>query len=84
MIPSAKTATCSSAPPENRLRKLRIPPEEPAWLDRLLAALELTPGTVMWAPRRYSPSISAVKPIFLRISGTESELRIVLIIQRSV
>ena len=43
MIPSAKIASWLSAPPENRLRKPKMP--EPLSVGLLLIAAALTPGT---------------------------------------
>jgi hypothetical protein len=48
MIPSAKIASCDSAPPENRFRKLKMP--EPLRDGLFLIAETSTPGTYRCAP----------------------------------
>ena len=50
-MPSAKIAIRPSPPPENRLRKLRMP-FPPKLLEICLTALALIPGAGMYAPRR--------------------------------
>ena len=50
MMLSAKMEACSSAPPENRLKRLRKPPDWPATYFRMAA--RSTPGVVTKMPMR--------------------------------
>ena len=69
MIPSANSAIRDSPPPLKRFRKPRmLEPPNCSWTA--LTASTLMPGTGMWAPRRYSARMNAVKASFLRISAT--------------
>src|SRR5436305_8878306 len=69
MIPSPKTANRVRAPPENRLRKPRIPPAL-ACCSSCCTALKLMPGTGTFAPNWYSEMMSRVKRTLFRRSGT--------------
>ena len=69
MMPSANTANCVSAPPENRLRNDKSPPCSACCCREASAPVSM-PGTGMWAPSRYSTIMASVNRILLRRSGT--------------
>src|SRR5262245_50365516 len=67
MMPSAKIESCSSAPPLNRLNRLRNDPDCACMIWRI--TLRSTPGVVMKMPTRYTASIPNENSRRLRRSG---------------
>ncbi len=76
MIPRAKMARCSSAPPENRLIREYSPAWSPlsAAVAQMSIWLTLTLGTGTIDPNRKTARIPSVKRIFLRRSGVRNAL----------
>ena len=68
MMPSAKTESCKSAPPEKRLISPNRPPVC-AWARHPFTAVYETPGVGTTEPKRKRAMIERVKKIFLRSSG---------------
>jgi hypothetical protein len=68
MMPSAKTESCSKAPPLNRFTNPRRPPVSIFARQRCTATYE-TPGVGITEPKRKSAIIERVKKIFRRRSG---------------
>src|SRR4029453_2420603 len=76
MMPSAKTASWRSAPPENRLIREYKPCCSPvvACLRQKLTCSTLTLGVGNMEPKRKIARIASVKKIFLRRSGVRNAL----------
>ncbi len=74
MMPSPNTAMRPSAPPENRLMRDRNP-VWPCWASCFWSSATSTTGTGTCDPNRYTATISRVKRILFRRSGTRNALR---------
>ena len=74
MIPSAKIASCSSAPPENSWIIWYRPAASPevAWARHWFTLTMFTFGVGMTEPSRKTARMKSVNRIFLRRSGVRS------------
>ena len=69
-MPSAKIVIWLKAPPENKsMKPMTFPPRSMSCRKNASNAWSSIPGSVMWAPRRYTIKNNAVKMMRCRNSG---------------